>query len=91
MLAVGRSNGSNIHICSLPERRLPVPLAPRLRIHVPDGWYHMMSRGNGWEVLYRTDEDRRRFLGRVAELPEHHGTEVHAFVLMDNHYHLLVR
>jgi REP element-mobilizing transposase RayT len=50
-----------------------------------------MSRGNGGEVIYRTDEDRRRFLGRVAELPERFGTEIHAFVLMDNHYHLLVR
>jgi REP element-mobilizing transposase RayT len=50
-----------------------------------------MSRGNGGEVLYRADEDRRRFLGLVSELPDRFGTEVHAFVLMDNHYHLLVR
>jgi REP element-mobilizing transposase RayT len=50
-----------------------------------------MSRGNGGEALYRTDEDRRRFLGLVAQLPERLGAEVHAFVLMDNHYHLLVR
>ena len=66
-------------------------MARRLRIHVVDGWYHVMSRGNGGEALYRADTDRRRFLGLVAELPERFGTEVHAFVLMDNHYHLLVR
>jgi putative transposase len=35
--------------------------------------------------------DRRRFLGSVAELPERFVIEVHAFVLMDNHYHLLLR
>ena len=46
--------------------------------------------GQWGEVLYRTDVDRRRFLGRVAELPERYGTEVSALVLMDNHYHLLV-
>lgn len=51
----------------------------------------MMRRGNGGEALYRTDEDRRRFLGLVAELPGRFGTEVHAFVLMDSHFHLLVR
>ena len=68
-----------------------VGMARRLRIQVRDGWYHVTSRGNGGEVIYRTDEDRRRFLGRVAELPERFGTEIHAFVLMDNHYHLLVR
>ena len=50
-----------------------------------------MSRGNGGEVLYRSDVDRRRFLGLVAELPGRFGTEVHAFVLMDNHYHMLLR
>lgn len=27
----------------------------------------------------------------VSDLPERFGTEIHAFVLMDNHYHLLVR
>src|SRR5436190_11206309 len=27
----------------------------------------------------------------VAQLPERFGLELHAFVLMDNHYHLLVR
>jgi REP element-mobilizing transposase RayT len=50
-----------------------------------------MSRANGGGLLYYADEDRRRFLGLVSELPERFGTEVHAFVLMDNHYHLLVR
>lgn len=38
-----------------------------------------------------TDTDRRRFLGFTAELPERFGLEVPAFVLMGNHYHLLVR
>lgn len=62
-----------------------------LRIHVPDGWYHVVSRGNGGEAIYRTDDDRRAFLRFVAELPGRCGSEVHAFVLMDNHYHLLLR
>jgi len=63
----------------------------RLRIHVPDGWYHVIGRRNGGEALYRTDDDRRRFLGVVSELPGRFGSEIHAFVLMENHYHLLVR
>ena len=62
-----------------------------LRIHVVDGWYHVMSRGNGGEDIYRREEDRRRLLGLISELPERFGTEVHAFVLMDNYYHLLVQ
>ncbi len=50
-----------------------------------------MSRGNGGSPIYRDDDDRRRFLGLVSELPERFGTEIHAFVLMDDHYHLLLR
>jgi len=30
-------------------------MARRLRIHVPEGWYHVMSRGNGGEAVYRSD------------------------------------
>ena len=37
------------------------------------------------------DTDRRRFLGAAAGLPERFALEVHAFVLMHNHFHLLVR
>jgi putative transposase len=62
-----------------------------LRVLIPGGWYHVMSRGNRREALFRSDQDRRRFLGLVAELPDRFRIEVHAFVLMDNHYHLVVR
>ncbi len=41
--------------------------------------------------MFRDDTDRRRFMGAVAESPARYGLEVHAVVLMDNHYHLLVR
>lgn len=47
-----------------------------------------MSRGNSGEVIYCTDEDRRRFLGLVSVLPARLGTQVHAFVLLDSHYNL---
>ncbi|KAB2653484.1 MAG: hypothetical protein DVB31_17430 [Verrucomicrobia bacterium] len=66
-------------------------MARPLRIHVPDGRYHVMIRGNGGAAIHREDDDRRRFLGLVPGPPERFGTEIHAFVLMDNHYHFLVR
>jgi putative transposase len=50
-----------------------------------------MNRGHRGAALFLDDADRRRFLGAVAELPERFALEVHAFVLMANHYHLLVR
>lgn len=66
-------------------------MARQLRVVVPGGWYHVVNRGNRREAIFRTDTDRRRFLARLAELSERFLTEVHAFVLMDNHYHLLLR
>jgi REP element-mobilizing transposase RayT len=66
-------------------------MARPLRILIPDGWYHVMSRGNRRASLFWEESDRRRFLGLVSELPERFDLEVHAFVLMDNHYHLVVR
>jgi REP element-mobilizing transposase RayT len=42
-------------------------------------------------VIFHGDEDRERFLEQVGERVVSYGVVVHAFVLMDNHYHLLVR
>jgi len=66
-------------------------MARPLRILVAGGWYHVTARGNRRETLFYEDKDRQGFLGLAAELPERFGLEVHAFVLMDNHYHLLLR
>ena len=62
----------------------------KLRVEYEGAIYHVMNRGHRGGTLYRTDTDRRRFLGLVGELPERFGLEIHAFVLMDNHYHLLI-
>ena len=66
-------------------------MARALRINVAGAWYHVMNRGHRGVELFLDEADRRRFLGAVGELPERFGLEVHAFVLMANHYHLLVR
>jgi len=57
------------------------------RISLANSWYHVVSRGNGGEVLFRDDTDRRRFLGLVSEMPERFSVQIHAFVLMSHHYH----
>ena len=66
-------------------------VARPLRINLAGAWYHVTGRGNGGEPIFRGDADRHRFLGLLSELPERFSLEVHAFVLMDNHYHVLVR
>src|SRR5580704_2469249 len=65
-------------------------MARPLRVDVVGGWYHVTARGNERRAIFRDDTDRRRFLDLMAEWVERFGLRLHAFVLMDNHYHLLV-
>ena len=37
-------------------------MARPLRVNLAGSWNHVVSRGNGGEVLFRDDTDRRRFL-----------------------------
>jgi putative transposase len=50
-----------------------------------------MHRGARREQIFRRDDHCLLFLNSVDEAVEHHGLEVHAYSLMPNHYHLLVR
>ena len=52
--------------------------------------YHVMARGNRREDIYLDDEDRRFFLGTLAEACGMTGWRVHGWVLMSNHYHLCI-
>ena len=54
------------------------------------GWYHVTARGNERKAIFRDELDRRRFLELMEELVERFGLALHGYVLMDNHYHLLV-
>ncbi|MFA4874951.1 MAG: transposase [bacterium] len=61
-----------------------------LRIEYPGAWYHVMNRGLGRRKTYLTSKDRRQFLSILGETVETFHIEVHAYTLMDNHYHLLI-
>ena len=51
----------------------------------------MTTRGNERKSIYRTDRDYERFLMYVGAAVERYGAVIHAYCLMDNHYHLLVQ
>ena len=65
-------------------------MARPLRIEFPGALYHVTARGNERKPIYRDAGDRRRFLERLAGVAGTHRLAVHAYVLMRNHYHLLV-
>ena len=61
-----------------------------IRIEYPGALYHVMARGNRRESIYRDEDDRRCFLKALGEACGMTGWRVHAWVLMGNHYHLLI-
>lgn len=61
------------------------------RIEYEGAYYHLMSRGNDGQEIYFSDNDRRRFLETLSEMSERFEVEIFAYVLMPNHYHLLVQ
>src|SRR5689334_18697119 len=65
-------------------------MARPLRMERAGGWYHVTARGNERKAIYRDDLDRSHFLELVGEVVEQFRVRVHAYVLMNNHYHLMV-
>lgn len=54
------------------------------------GYYHVMLRGNGRQVIFEDDVDRRAFLEALSEAMSSHGIAIVAWCLMSNHVHLLL-
>ena len=66
-------------------------MARNIRLDPIDGWHHVMSRGVDRSTIFFSTADRLDF-GRLLERTvERFGVEVHAYCLMTNHFHLLVR
>lgn len=66
-------------------------MARQWRIEFPGALYHVLSRGNGRQDIFLGDNDRRLFVDLLAELSERFNLEIYAYVLMGNHYHLLLK
>src|ERR1051325_2739558 len=61
-----------------------------LRIERAGGWYHLTARGNERRAIFRDDRDRAHFCELLGQMVSLYRVRLHAFVLMDNHYHLLM-
>ena len=65
-------------------------MARALRINIAGGWYHILNRGIERREIFRVAEDYRHFLELVGELSERYQAIIHGYVLIPNHYHLLI-
>ena len=61
------------------------------RIEYEGELYHLLSRGNERKDIFLDDKDRRMFLNVIGEMSERFEISIFAYVLMTNHYHILIR
>ena len=65
-------------------------VARPIRIEFAGALYHVTARGNRQEAIFLNDQDRIDFLTILEKIVDRFNWLVHAYCLMDNHYHLLI-
>ncbi len=61
------------------------------RIEFEGALYHVLSRGNEQQDIYPDNEDRISFISLMGEMTGRFEIDIFAYVLMNNHYHILLR
>lgn len=61
-----------------------------VRIEFPGAVYHVTSKGRDGRIVFHDKEDKGVFLNVVDNVVERFGWLLHSYVLMDDHYHLVV-
>ena len=59
------------------------------RLAVPGYPHHIIQRGNNRQAIFASVADFQMLLSLLDENAQKFGVAVHAYVLMDNHFHLL--
>ena len=65
-------------------------MARPLRIEYPGALYHVTSRGNARQRIFKTDKDRIYFIELLGNITDRFRWLCYAYCLMDNHYHLVI-
>ena len=61
------------------------------RIEFDGALYHVLARGNARQDIFVDDRDRLLFIDLIGEMAVRFEIDVYAWVLMGNHYHLLLK
>jgi putative transposase len=86
--SIGHSTGYRVSDLGATYR--PGTMAQKPRVEYAGAFYHVICRGNQRQVIFSSDADREYYLGRLEEYRHRYGFKVYAYVLMDNHVHLLI-
>ena len=66
-------------------------MARPLRIEFAGATYHVTSRGNEQRPIFYSDDDRIAFLAFLGDVALRFGWSITAWVLMTNHFHLVLQ
>ena len=66
-------------------------MARPLRIQFENAYYHVTCRGNSGQEIFSNDADRSAFLNLLERSSDIYQTDILAYVLMSNHFHLFVK
>ncbi len=65
-------------------------MARPLRIAFEGACYHVTARGNERRKIFLSHRDYEKFLSYLMDAVHKYDAILHAFVLMANHYHLII-
>ncbi|MBI5740861.1 MAG: transposase [Nitrospirae bacterium] len=65
-------------------------MARQPRVEFEEAFYHITSRGNLRGKTFFKARDKEKFLEILQRTKDGYGYLLHAYALMDNHYHLLI-
>jgi len=68
-----------------------VTMTRQWRIGYEGALYHVLSRGNEGRAIAADDNDREVFVELLGRMCRRFDIELYAYVLMNNHFHLLVK
>ena len=66
-------------------------MARAWRIEYAGACYHVLARGNEQRPIFNDEVDRELFLQALGQMSDRFEIDLYAYVLMGNHYHLLLR
>lgn len=66
-------------------------MARKARVKNAGAVYHVIQRGNNQEYVFQEPRDKNYLLKQLRELKLGMGFKVYAYVIMDNHYHLMLQ
>ncbi len=71
------------------KEKFDMPRPPRLEKE--NAFYYITVKGNKNETIFHEDKDYQRFLSQLDRTIQSYQVILYAYVLMKNHYHLLIK